>query len=76
MRWLIYSDGQEDDESFDLHFGEVAPAIPEADDADSQERPLHVSPDAEVLLNAKVLLPQGEELRLAKVIQKHKDSDG
>ena len=69
-------DGQGEDESFDLPFDEVAPTIPEADDADSQERPLHVSPDAEVLLNAKVFLPQGEELRLAKVIQKHKDSDG
>ena len=69
-------DGQEEDESFDLPFDEVAPTIPEADDADSQERPRHVSPDAEVLLNAEVLLPQGEELRLAKVIRKNKDSDG
>ena len=68
-------DGQEEDESFDLPFGEVAPTIPEADDADSQGQPLHDSPDAEVLLNAEVLLPQGEELRLAKVIRKHKDSD-
>ena len=42
--------------------------IPEADDDDSQGQPLHDSPDAEVLLNAEVLLPQGEELRLAKVI--------
>ena len=54
-------DGQGEDESFDLPFDEVAPTIPEADDADSQERPRHVSPDAEVLLNAEVLLPQGEQ---------------
>ena len=54
-------DGQEEDESFDLPFGEVTPTIPETDDADSQGRPLHVSQDAEVLLNAEVLLPQGEQ---------------
>ena len=64
-------DGQEEDDVFDLPFGEVAPTIPE-----SPGRPLHVSPDAEVLLNAEVLLPQGGELRLAKLIQKHKDSNG
>ena len=32
-------------------------------------------PSAELLLNAEVLLSKGEELRLAKVIQKHKDSN-
>ena len=31
---------------------------------------------ADLLMNAKVLLPQGEEKRMAKVIKRSVDSDG
>jgi len=62
----------EEDEYFDLPFDEVAPLIPEADIIDSDGKPLNESSLTDQLINAEVLLPQGGELRIAKVIQEHR----
>ena len=60
---------QDRDDTNDLPFDEVSPSIPEADIIDDQGRPLHPSSAVDLLMNAEVLLPQGEEKRLAKVIK-------
>ena len=59
---------KEADVTYDLTFDEVAPNIPEADIVDDQGKPLHPTSETDILINAGVLLPQREELRLAKVI--------
>ena len=66
----------EDDKYFDLPFDEVAPLIPEADIVDSEGKPLNESSLADQLINAEVLLPQGEDLRMAKVIKRNIGPDG
>ena len=43
---------------------------------DADGNSLHPSSAADILVNAEVLLPQGEEIRLAKVIKRSLDSDG
>lgn len=58
-----------------MPFDEVAPQIPEADFTDADGNSLHPSSAADILMNAEVLLPQGEEIRLAKVIKRSLDSD-
>ena len=60
---------QDEDDTDDLPFDEVSPSIPEADIIDDQGQPLHPLSAADLLMNAEVLLPQGEEKRLAKVIK-------
>ena len=55
---------QDDDGTFDLPFDEVASDIPEADITDAEGQPLHPSSTAEILMNAEVLLPQREDMRL------------
>ena len=67
---------QDEDDTDDLPFDEVLPSIPEADIIDDQGRPLNPSLAAYLLMNAEVLLPQGEEKRMAKVIKRSIDSDG
>ena len=67
---------QEADDICELIFDEVAPNIPETDIVDDQENPLHPTPETDILMNAEVLLPQGEELRLAKVIRRRVELDG
>ena len=67
---------QDKDDTDDLPFDEVSPSIPDADIIDDQGRPLHPSSAADLLMNAEVLLPQGGEKRLAKVIKSSVDSDG
>ena len=62
---------QDDDVTFDLPFDEVAPEIPEADITDAEGQPLHPSSASEILMNAEVLLPQGEDMRLEKVIRRN-----
>ena len=57
-------------------FDEVSPIIPDVDIIDDQGRPLHPSSAADLLMNSEVLLPQGEEKRLAKVIKICVNSDG
>ena len=67
---------QDDDGTFYLTFDEVAPEIPEADITDAEGQPLHPSSAADILMNDEVILPQGENMRLAKVIRRNVDSDG
>ena len=67
---------QDEDETCDLPFDEVSPSIPEADIIDDQGRPLHPSSAADMLMNAEVLLHQGQEKWLFKVIKRSVDSDG
>ena len=61
---------------FDLTFDEIATNIPEADMVYAQGNPLNPSSAAYMLMNSEVLIPQGEDVRLAKVIRKNVDSDG
>ena len=67
---------QEADDTRDLTFDEVALNIPDADIVDDQGNPLHPTLATNILMNAEVLIPQGEEWRLAKVIRMSVDSDG
>ena len=64
------------DVTFDLPFDEVASNIPEADITDSKGQPLYPSSAADIIMNAEVLLPQGEDMPLAKIIRRNVDSDG
>ena len=66
----------DDDGTFDLPFDEVAPQIPEADITDADGNSLTELSAADILINAEVLLPQGEEMRLAKVIKRSLNPDG
>jgi len=59
-----------------LPFDEVAPHIPEADLIDVDGKTLRNSSLANQLINAEVLLPQMEDMRLAKVIKQSVGSDG
>ena len=51
---------QDKDDTDDLPFDEVSPSIPKAYIIDYQGRPLHPSSAEYLLMNAEVLLPQGE----------------
>ena len=66
---------QEEDDTGDLHFDEVSTSIHEADIVHDQGRLQHSSSAADLLMNAEVLLPQGEEKRLAKLIKSSVNSD-
>ena len=66
----------EDDEYFDLCFDEVAPLIPEVDIVDSKGNHLNEFSLTDQLINAEVLLPQGEESRMATVIKRNIGPDG
>ena len=50
--------------------------IPEADIVDSKGKPLNESSLTDQLINAEVLLPQGEELKMVKVIKRNIGPDG
>ena len=66
----------EEDDTFDLPFYEVAPQFPEADITDADGNAMHTTSAADILMNAEVVLPQGEDMRLAKVVRRSLDSDG
>ena len=66
----------EEDDTFDLPFDEVAPQFPEADITDADGNAMHTTSAADILMNAEVVLPQGEDMRLAKVVRRSLDSDG
>ena len=68
-------DPQDDDGTFDLPFDEVAPEITEDYITDAEGQPLHPSSVADILMNSEVLLPQGEDMWLEKVIRRNIDSD-
>ena len=61
------NNSQDKDDTDDIPFDEVSPSISEADIIDDQGRPLYHSLVTYLLMNAEVLLPQGEEKRLAKI---------
>ena len=67
---------QEEDETFDLPFNEVGPLVPEADIVDKHGNPLHPKSVTDIIVNAEVMLPQGEDMRMAKVIKRNVDPDG
>ena len=67
---------KEADDTCELNFDEVEPKISEADIVDDQGKPLHPTSSTDILMNDEVILPQGEELRMAKVIQRSVDLDG
>ena len=67
---------KDNDNTYDLIFDEVAPTVPEADIVDEQWSPLHYTSMADALMKYEVLLPQGKDMRLARVIQRSVDSDG
>ena len=66
----------EEDDTFDLPFDEVAPQFPEADITDADGNAMHTTSAADILMNAEVVLPQGDNMQLEKVVQRSLDSDG
>ena len=62
--------------NYDLLFNEVSPTEPEADIVDDQGAPLHPTSITYALMNAEVLLTQGEDMRLSRVIQQSVNYDG
>ena len=60
---------------FDLPFDEIATNIPEADMVYAQGNPLNPSSAAYMLMNSEVLIPQGEDVRLAKFTRSNVDSN-
>ena len=67
---------QEADDTYELSFDELSPTIPESDIVDDQGNPLRPTLSTDIFMNAEVLLPQGEWLSLAKVIQRNVESYG
>ena len=62
--------------NYDLTFDEVDPTVPEADIVDEKGPLLHPTSMSYALMNAEVLLPQGEDMRLVRVIWQSVDYDG
>ena len=56
--------------------GEEPPIIPDEDPVDADGKAVFDQPYSDLLLNAEVLLPQGEDIKSAKVIGRSKDSNG
>ena len=55
---------------------EVPPEIPDDDPVDSTGKAVYEQPVTDLLLNAKVFLPQGEELKSATVKCRSRDDNG
>ena len=55
---------------------EEPPFIPDDDPVDATGKAVYEQPFTDMLLNAEVLLPQGEEMKAAKVIRRSKNTDG
>ena len=51
---------QDKDDTDGLPFDEVSPRIPEAGIINDQGRPIHPLSSADLMMNAEVLLPQGD----------------
>ena len=67
---------KETDNTYDLDFDEVDTTVPEADIVDEQGSLLQPTSMENDLMNDEVLLPQGEDMRLAKLIQRIFNYDG
>ena len=65
-----------EDNDFDMSENEEPLLIPEVDPIDATRWPVYEQPLTDMLLQAEVLLPQGEEMKLAKVIALNKDDNG
>ena len=50
--------------------------VPAADAVDSTGRPINQQSVTDLLINAEVLLPQGDSQQMAKIIRRSIDSDG
>ena len=61
---------------FQVDDDEVEPPIIPEDPVDADGRAVYEQPFTDILLNAEVLLPQGEEMKSAKVLRRSKDPDG
>lgn len=68
--------GMKDDGNFDLSFDEVAPQIPETGITNVAGNLLYPPSATDTLFNAEVLLHQGGEIRLAKVVKRILNSGG
>eukprot|EP00956_Cyclotella_meneghiniana_P034439 scaffold104886_cov86-Cyclotella_meneghiniana.AAC.1 len=55
---------------------EASAAVPEADIIDSTGKPVNQQSTADLLINAEVLLPQGEKDMMAKVVRRVVDQNG
>ena len=75
-RTRVQGRSQEAYDAFDLPFDDISNKKPEADIVHAQQKPLHPSSAADMLMNAEVLLPQGEDVSLTKVIRRNVDSKG
>lgn len=66
------------DSAEDLQYDEdeEPPIIPIDDPVDATGKAVYEQPFTDMLLNAEVLLPQGEGIKAAKVIARSKDKDG
>ena len=64
-----FDDNTDDEEAF-------ANILPEADAVDSTGKPINQQSVADLLINAEVLLPQGESQQMAKVIRRSIGPDG
>ena len=56
------------DKNYYLPYDEVAPKLPESDIVDDEGTPIHPMSMADILMNDEVLLPQGWDLRMSKLI--------
>ena len=74
-RTRVKGSSQEADENFDLPSDEISPETTEADIFNAQWKPLHHSSSADMMMNADVLLPQWEDVWMAKVSRSNVDSD-
>jgi hypothetical protein len=55
---------------------EVPAVMPEADMTDASGKPINQQSMTDLLINAEVLLPQGESEQMAKVLRQAVDDDG
>ena len=73
------SNPQDDDDDGYVPYedDEVAPSVPlEADLVDASGKPVNQQSIADLLINAEVVLPQGEEMQMAKVVRRAVDNNG
>ena len=74
-RTRVKVSSQEADDTSEVPFDEIAPDISEADIVDAQGKSMNPSSVADMFMNKEVLLTQGEDVWLAKVIRRNVNSD-
>ncbi|KAL7538844.1 hypothetical protein ACHAXR_009411 [Thalassiosira sp. AJA248-18] len=74
---LASSNPQDGDDLVAYYDDEETPAaLPEADLVDATGKPINQQSVSDLLINAEVLLPQGEDMQMAKVVRRAVDEDG